>query len=365
QDIAKQRFNLAKQLVDVCGAKIVAVGDDWQSIFAFSGADINLFIEFDKFMGKGDRLQITHTYRNSQELIDIAGRFVQENPIQIKKALRSPKSKDNPVIIKIYDDSFEIMKNKVKVLLEAVREIVSESGVDAEILFIGRYGFDIHQLCKTGEFEENERSNMIFCKKFPQTRITYLTAHASKGLGYDNVIILNGAEGKFGFPSQIEDDPIMKLVLVQDNSMVFAEERRLFYVALTRTKNRVYILTPSGKPSRFVLELAQQYKIRIDGEISETPLPSGGYFAISCPKCGFPLKKEYNKNYGLTLYHCTNEPEICDFMTNRSDCLKDIYKCSYCKEGYMIIKKNSKNESFFFGCTNYDSVPKCRHTENC
>jgi len=364
QDIAKQRFNLARRLVDVCRAKIVAVGDDWQSIFAFSGADINLFIEFDKFMGKGDRLQITHTYRNSQELIDIAGSFVQENPSQIQKALQSPKSIEDPVVIKVYDDSYDIMKHKVKALVEVVAEIVFELGENAEILFIGRYGFDIHQLCKTGEFEEKEKGNRVLCKQYPKTRIVYMTAHSSKGLGFDNVVILNGSEGKFGFPSQIEDDPIMKLVLVQDNSMLFAEERRLFYVALTRTKNRVYILTPSGKPSRFVLELTEQYRVRLDGGINrQAPLRNN--FMILCPECGFPLKKEYNKNYGLTLYHCTNEPEICDFMTNSSEYLGDIHKCSCCKEGYMIVKKNSKTNKFFFGCTNFNDVVKCRHTEIC
>lgn len=362
QDIAKQRFNLARQLVDVCKAKIVAVGDDWQSIFAFSGADINLFIEFDKFMGAGDRLQITHTYRNSQELIDIAGGFVQENPTQIRKSLKSPKSLVDPVIIKVYDDSSEIMKNKVNALMEVIKEITDRESQSAEILFIGRYGFDIHQLCKTGEFEE--RGSTILCEKYPKARITYLTAHSAKGLGYDNVIILNGAEGRFGFPSQLEDDPIMKLVLAQDNSVVFAEERRLFYVALTRTKNHVYILTPAGRPSRFVVELTEQYKVRIDGNIN-TNTVTQNVFSMYCPECGFPLKKEYNKNYGLTLYHCTNEPEICDFMTNRSEYLGDIHKCSCCKDGYMIVKKNTRNNIFFFGCTNYDSYEKCQHTEKC
>ena len=75
QDIARQRFNLTKRLAEVCRAKIIAVGDDWQSIYAFSGSDITLFTQFIQLMGHGKMLRITKTYRNSQELIDIAGKF--------------------------------------------------------------------------------------------------------------------------------------------------------------------------------------------------------------------------------------------------------------------------------------------------
>lgn len=85
QDIARQRFNLTKRLSQITQAKVVAVGDDWQSIYAFSGSDITLFTRFLELMGAGTELKITHTYRNSQELIDIAGGFVQQNSTQIRK----------------------------------------------------------------------------------------------------------------------------------------------------------------------------------------------------------------------------------------------------------------------------------------
>lgn len=86
QDIARQRFNLTKRLSEITKAKVVAVGDDWQSIYAFSGSDITLFTRFLELMGAGTELKITHTYRNSQELIDIAGGFVQKNSAQIKSS---------------------------------------------------------------------------------------------------------------------------------------------------------------------------------------------------------------------------------------------------------------------------------------
>lgn len=364
QDIARQRFSLTKRLADICSAKIVAVGDDWQSIYAFSGSDISLFTEFIELMGHGKMLQITKTYRNSQELIDIAGNFIQQNKSQITKRLESPKHIEDPIVIKPYDDSHDIMKHKVAALLEVLTSIQNEFTDEAEVLLIGRYGFDINQICKTGEFSQNQNSKIkVICKKFPNMKLSYMTAHGSKGLGYDNVVILNGMEGKFGFPSQIEDDPIMKLVTVDDKSVPFAEERRLFYVALTRTKNRTYILTPQNRPSRFVMELIQKYHLPVEADLQYHDMPKTGFTAI-CPDCNYPLKKEYNQNYGLTLYMCTNEPEICDFMTNRSDCLGDIHKCNRCKAGYMIVKPNRKSGQFFFGCTNYSTVGiKCKNSE--
>jgi len=362
QDIAKQRFNLTKRLAEVCNAKVVAVGDDWQSIYAFSGSDINLFTKFIKLMGQGEELRITNTYRNSQELIDIAGDFVQVNPSQIIKKLQSPKHIENPVVIQAYDDSSEIMRHKTEALVKVVGEIIQEFGERAEILFIGRYGFEVNQICKRGDFTEGKSKDKLKCKKYPKVRITYMTAHSSKGLGYENVVILNGSEGKFGFPSQIEDDPIMKLVTINDLSVPFAEERRLFYVAITRTKNRVYIMTPICRPSQFVLELIDRYNLKCEMELNKGRTASIGA-KIRCPQCGFPLKKEYNKNYGLTLYMCTNEPEICDFMANRAECLANIHKCDHC-DGYMIVKKN-KDGPYFFGCTNYNVKGiNCKNSEN-
>ena len=115
QDIARQRFNLTKSLSDVTGAKVVAVGDDWQSIYAFAGSDITLFQKFLELMGDGKEMQITHTYRNSQELIDIAGSFIQKNPSQIKKRLLSPKRLENPIIVESYDDTASPLTNWVNI----------------------------------------------------------------------------------------------------------------------------------------------------------------------------------------------------------------------------------------------------------
>ena len=358
QDIARQRFNLTKRLSEITKAKVVAVGDDWQAIYAFSGADITLFTRFIELMGSGVELNITHTYRNSQELINIAGEFIQKNSAQKRKALTSPKRLDNPIVIESFDDSFKPMKALAETVENIIGRILSEFGEKKSILLIGRYNYDMYKLCMTGAFEEMP-GDRVKCKKYPDANISFMTAHRSKGLGYDNVILINMFEGKFGFPCQIEDDPIMKMVMHEDKSMPFAEERRLFYVALTRTKNRVYIATPKHRPSRFLVELIKDYNLPHDKDINMQVVD---LFNLRCPVCGFPLKYEFNKNYGLSLWICTNDSEVCDFMTNDKVHKHDIFKCPKCKDGYMIVKMNPKNGNVFYGCTNYfNEGEKCNN----
>lgn len=358
QDIARQRFNLTKRLSQITKAKVVAVGDDWQSIYAFSGSDITLFTRFLELMGAGTELHITHTYRNSQELIDIAGGFVQKNTEQIRKQLLSPKHLDNPIVLEPFEDSVKPMVALSAKVEEIIGKIINEFGIKSSILLIGRYNYDMYKLFRTGQFSELP-NNRVRSEKYPDANITFMTAHSSKGLGYDNVILINMFEGKFGFPCQIEDDPIIKLVTYEDKSMPFAEERRLFYVAMTRTKNRVYIAVPKNKPSRFLVELINDYHLPLTEAIN---MQTVDLFNLRCPICGFPLKYEFNKNYGLNLWICTNDAEVCDFMTNDRVHMHDICKCPRCQDGYLIVKKNPKNGNIFYGCTNYfNDKNQCRY----
>ena len=368
QDISKQRFDLAKALSDVCDAKIIAVGDDWQSIYAYAGSDITLFTHFTDIMGYGEELKITRTYRNSQEVIDIAGGFIQKNATQLKKSLVSPKHIEKPIVVESYSEDVDkkTTENKGgKFLLQgqAVERVLgqiieanrAEGKPDrSSILLIGRYGFDAFNLCRSGLFKYNERTGNIRSNAYPQANITFLTAHRSKGLGYDNVIIINAQNSVYGFPSKIDDDPVMKLVVHEDHSIEYAEERRLFYVAMTRTKNRVYIVVPQQRPSRFVVELVRDYpNISVNGILDVNMKDSADISALQrCPVCGYPLQYRHKRDFGLRLWICTNEPELCGFMTNDlSGGVLPILKCGKCKDGYLIVKKG-KGEPFL-GCTNY------------
>jgi len=182
-----------------------------------------------------------------------------------------------------------------------------------------------------------------------------MTVHRAKGLGYDNVIIINARNEVYGFPSQVQEDPVLKYVVKDDHTIEYAEERRLFYVALTRTKNRVYIVAPKEHPSEFVTELLNDYysEIKVHGDLvmDET---IDNQITNKCPVCGYPLQLRYKKAYGLKLWICSNEPEICDFMTNNlKGGILPIMKCDKCRDGYMIVKEGKGLP--FLGCTNYNS----------
>ena len=367
QDISRQRFNLISALKDVCKAKIIAVGDDWQSIYAFSGSDISLFTKFSELVGYAKLLKIVKTYRNSQEVIDIAGQFIQKNKNQIMKKLISPKHINDPVIIYTYDGTYKkdnhntnVHVEMAKALEQSLSHIIANSdNKNKKILLLGRFGFDGKNIEKSGLFEYSNYGNKLRSLKYPSLDITYMTAHSSKGLGYDEVIIINGKNDTYGFPSKIEDDPVLSFVTKTDKAIEYAEERRLFYVAMTRTKNRVYFIAPMQNPSEFLLEIKQDYKnIVLNGKWNETQVEK---VKNICPICGYPLQYRYKSSYGLKLYICTNEPELCSYMTNVKQSHLSIMKCNQCIDGYMIVK--GKNGNYFLGCTNYKANGKgCNHT---
>ena len=373
QDISRQRFNLAKELSEICDAKIIAVGDDWQSIFAYAGSDISLFTKFTEIMGYGEELKITRTYRNSQEVIDIAGNFIQKNTAQIKKHLESPKRIEMPFVIEAYSEQgdkketegkggkFLLQANAINSVIGQILEAnaVENKPANSSILLIGRYGFDAFNLTKSGFFTYNEKTGEVRSTIYPDANITFLTAHRSKGLGFDNVIIINALNGTYGFPSKIEDDPVMQLVVHNDRSIEYAEERRLFYVAMTRTKNRVYIVVPKDRPSRFIAELVKDYpSIVVHGELDIDKTAAPDISVIKrCPICRYPLQYKHKKSFGIKqLWICTNEPELCEFMTNDlSGGTFSILKCDRCNDGYLIVRRAKGRTEPFLGCTNYKS----------
>ena len=378
QDISKQRFDFTAALSKVTNAKIMAVGDDWQSIYAFSGSVLDSFIEFNKRMGYGEELSIVSTHRNSQELLDIAGTFVMQNDKQKKKPLISSKKLDKPVIIKPYDDTNIPLDAKgdkfyaygmivEKIIEDILKNDKTEGRKETNILLIGRYNLDGYNLSqRTGLFEYNNYKHQLHSIKYPNVKLRFLTAHRSKGLDEDNVIILNAKNDLLGFPTKIDNEPILSMVTKIDDSIEYAEERRLFYVALTRTRNRVYIAVPKNKPSQFIIELMDKkiYKnVECSDEINISEINFETNMVKKCPHCGYPMQFQYNKHLNKKLWICKNEKELCGFMTNDLNGGKlSILRCDdpKCKDGYLVVRKNKNNNSYFLGCTNFYTELKCQ-----
>lgn len=245
QDTSMTRYQLIHTIIQKTGAKLIAVGDDFQSIYRFTGCNLNIFLKFKQYFPYSNILKIQNTYRNSQELIHVAGNFVMRNPRQMTKNLKSNKQISKPIVIQYYH-------NWISSLTQLLDTIPYDS-----IFLLGRNHSDIDMVLQNPNFEcENER-NIIY-KKRRELRLTFLTVHTSKGLESDAVIILNMKNTTMGFPSKLEDDPIMRYANATKDHFPYEEERRLFYVAMTRTKNEVYLLVPNKNPSIFVQELIRK-----------------------------------------------------------------------------------------------------------
>lgn len=260
QDISDCRFKLIKTITKKLNNKIIVVGDDWQCIYSFASSNINLFTQFKNNVEYCEILKITNTYRNSQQLIDIAGQFIQRNKNQINKTLKSNKTLKYPITILKYKP-----KQITQKIYQAIEYIIKKYGENKNILILGRYTFDKNKIIDNKKI--TEKHNQIIYKNYPNTKIDYMTIHSSKGLGYDNIILINTEDDILGFPSKIKTDPILEQLITKENSIKYAEERRLFYVALTRTKNEVIILTPTYNPSIFIKEIKNLKNIKIKSNI--------------------------------------------------------------------------------------------------
>lgn len=271
QDISFQRYNFIRKISDLFRSKIVAVGDDWQTIYSFSGSDIDLFTNFCDVMGYGEEVQITNTYRNSQELIDLAGDFILKNSFQIDKKLHSNKHLLKPVKMIEYeynDDTDELAYRLEELLIKIYNEHPNDN-----ILLLSRFNIELNYLLDSKLFYKTGVSkDSIICKAIPNAKIDILTVHKSKGLGYDRVILLNAIDGLLGFPSQIKDQPVIKYLKTGScfsdgnfEPIEYPEERRLFYVALTRTKNELYIMVPSLYQYRsdFIKEILDNENVEV------------------------------------------------------------------------------------------------------
>ena len=260
QDISECRYNLIKTIQEKIDTKIIVVGDDWQCIYGFAASNINLFTQFKEKEQQTKILKITNTYRNSQQLIDIAGKFIQRNENQITKNLKSPKQLSNPIKIIKYNN------NKITKIKQILDYIIGKYGPEKNILILGRYTFDKRKIIDNKTILENK--NRIKYIKYPTTKIDYMTIHSSKGLGYDNVILINTEKSKLGFPTNKRTDKILKQLITTEKTIRYAEERRLFYVALTRTKNEIIIMTPKYKQSVFIKEIKKYKNVTIKSNIT-------------------------------------------------------------------------------------------------
>lgn len=241
QDISLIRQEFLKSLVNSNNSILTAVGDDFQSIYKFSGSNIDLFYNFQECFQNSKLFYIKTTYRCPQNIVNIAGKFIMKNKLQIKKNLISTNHTKSK-IHKIYTKN--VQKNIEKIISKYINN-------DLSMLILGRNNFDIKKIINNNIKFKN---SYLYFKEKEYKKIRYLTVHKSKGLEADIVIIINLSNKENGFPNKQNDRLINKLVNYKEKYK-YAEERRLFYVALTRCKKELYLLIDKNNPSIFVNEI--------------------------------------------------------------------------------------------------------------
>ena len=360
QDISTTRAKLIQALLPINDTSITAVGDDWQSINRFAGSNIKIIQDFEKLFGISQTIALDYTFRFNDIVSDVASEFIQKNPHQLQKEIKTIKmQKDNTFSILLYWTTGIALDDVSKILGFIARKIKEER---KSVLILARYHFLLKDIKGLKE-------------KYTNLDISFSTVHGAKGNEADYVIILNLDKGKYGFPSKIEDDPILDIVIPESDEYEDAEERRLFYVALTRVKGTLFLLSDKYNESPFISELIESKKDEIffinDPKIK----------IRNCPECktGFLKKRPQSKNKNKYFYGCSNFPR-CEYTENvhycpvcKSEMIKDAEKkeakcvnkeCGFtsplCLEcgGHMIERKGRYGE--FLGCSNY---PKCKHTK--
>lgn len=361
QDISTTRAKLIKSLLHINDTSITAVGDDWQSINRFAGSNIKIIQDFEKVFGISRTVALDYTFRFDNIVSDIASTFIQKNPYQIKKEIRTIKNQNlNRFSLLLYWTTGNSEEDLKKILNFIEKK---EKTSKKTVMVLARYNFIFNDL-KT------------LRNKYVNLDIIFSTIHGSKGNEADYVIILNVDNGKYGFPSKIVDDPILDIVIPKGDDYEDSEERRLFYVALTRTKGAIFLLSDMYNKSPFIKELIEEKKDEIyfinDPKIKLS----------TCPACktGLLKKRDKSKDKSKHLYGCSHFPR-CKYIENiqycencSSEVLKDVdnkvakcvndtcgfesllcFKC----HGYMIEKKGQYGK--YLGCSNF---PKCKHTKN-
>lgn len=351
QDISPLRADVIKKIQDTNkNAQLFVVGDDWQSIYAFSGSDINIMVhDFDKYFGNKNTKDLAITYRFNQRLCELTSSFIQKNPNQLKKNIKGI-NKFNEVPVEIFKQkeskNFNIDFSLKKKLLENLDNIFKTEESVKKILFLTRYN---HGTYRNGYEDLEKYIKNIF--KTKKKIIVFSTIHKAKGLEADYVFIINVSDGSYGFPSTIADDPLLKLVKYDPDKNVDeqkqednSEERRLFYVALTRTKKKVFIYGEEN--AYFFKELTNDINIKANHHYNVFDIPiikkPDQNVVINYVKGNKSEKKEETpaKNLGIESGDIIIEVEGKKYPSKKS--LNTALKNSKGKEIKLRIQKKNK-----------------------
>ncbi len=347
QDISVGRMALLQALQGQDVAFFL-VGDDWQSIYRFAGSDVGILRDCGDLLGHVEERTLSRTFRFGESILRPSTAFVKRNPEQTQRPLLPASGAEDEGVAVVADPS------PAGGVERALQDIEARArGQPRTVLTLGRY--------------RQRRDELPTPPRKGSLRVEFSTVHGAKGREADYVIVLDLNDGRWGwFPSKVEDDPLLELVLppVSGGAYPFAEERRLFYVAMTRARNGAYLVTDPVQPSTFVTELLKEPdEFRQIGELAPEcprcrrgrlrPSRSPMYLICSDSSCDHRAPRCPNCDAGYALVggrvaSCTNQ-----------DCRRPPSVCPRC--GLGVLRMIDSRFGPFWGCTEYGSMPSCRH----
>lgn len=366
QDISDARARLVKYLRDsVPECSLFCVGDDWQAIYRFTGSDLAFTSNFEDRFGPAQITALDLTFRFNNSINDIASRFVLQNPAQLPKKLNTVVTVNRPAVSLMRSDNRSSSESyRLEKVLSRIATIAKPG---SSVYLLGRYVFNLPNKEEIGRL----------ARRFRQLSLEAHTMHASKGKEADYVVILGLESGKNGFPSKKVTNPLLEALLPPLESFPHAEERRLFYVALTRARHRVFMITDMAVASDFVVELLKN-KYPIDLNEFETSLTQQLFHMIKCIKCKtgtiVERQSQSGKFFGCNKFPlCSHKEKGCDtcgLQMRRAgrfkicinpECKSWIPTCPEC--GAEMTRRKGKYGEFW-GCRNYRYQGECcTHTE--
>ncbi|MCX8472832.1 MAG: ATP-dependent helicase [Sediminibacterium sp.] len=288
QDVNNLQVELIKLLL-TNNTQLFCVGDDWQSIYGFRGSNVSYIVEFEKHFENAKIITLNLNYRSTQNIVGASNEVIKHNKFKIDKDVHASKKSEHKIVV--FSGNTE--EENVRFCFDKVKELLDDGISNNEILFLYR------------------RSNMFtpyfYTFKNENIRVQGKTIHASKGLEAKVVFIIGLTEGTGGFPDIWLEDRIFQVIKKANHDLLKEEERRLFYVAITRAKDKLFLITQKGNESSFLKEIPAIFTVRTTNSIKtvvdKVMLCENCYSQlekiwIACPYCKHEIKEKTGDEKG-------------------------------------------------------------------
>jgi DNA helicase-4 len=267
QDVNNLQVELIKLLL-TDQTQLFCVGDDWQSIYGFRGSNVSYIIDFENHFPNSKVVTLNLNYRSTQNIVGASNEVISHNKFKVEKDIQASKRSEHKIVV--YSGNTE--EENVQFCLNKVRELLNDGLTNEDILFLYR--------------RSKMYSPYFFGFRKEGIKVQSKTIHAAKGLEAKVVFILGLTEGHGGFPDVWLEDRIFQVIKKANHDLLVEEERRLFYVAITRAKDKLFLITEKGNESSFLKEIPEVYTVK-----TSTALKSTVEKVVMCQKCFSQLER--------------------------------------------------------------------------